>query len=79
MLFLVLAYAGLRWPLVLALGSLLHAAWDGGLHLALEQPVTGAWLPLLCLPFDVLVAAYLAYMTVQDRVDVPRRPVPADR
>ena len=60
-LFSLLAYAGLRRPPVLALGWLLHAAWDGWLHLALEQPVIGAWLPLMCVPYDLLVAAYLAY------------------
>lgn len=56
-----LAYVGLRRPRVLALGWLLHVAWDSGLHLALEQPVVGPWLPLLCLPFDVMVAAYVAH------------------
>ena len=57
----MLAAAGLRWPLVLAAGWLLHMGWDAGLHLAMEQPVIGPWLPLLCIPFDVMVAAYLAY------------------
>ena len=59
-LFTLLAWAGLRQPWLLALGWLLHAGWDGILHLALEQPVIGPWLPLLCLPFDLMVAAYLA-------------------
>ena len=61
LLFSLLAWAGLRQPRLLALGWLLHVGWDGGLHLAIEQPVIGPWLPLLCLPFDTLVAAYLAY------------------
>ena len=60
-LFSTLAAAGLRWPLVLAAGWLLHMGWDAGLHLALEQPVIGQWLPLICIPFDVMVAAYLAF------------------
>ena len=60
-LFSLLAWAGLRQPRLLVLGWLLHVGWDGGLHLAVEQPVIGPWLPLLCLPFDLLVAAYLAY------------------
>lgn len=59
-LFTLLAWFGLERPGVLAIGWLLHAAWDGGLHLAIEQPVIGSWLPLLCLPFDLMVAAWLA-------------------
>ncbi|MCE2542817.1 MAG: hypothetical protein J4F30_05210 [Acidobacteria bacterium] len=66
-IFSLLAYAGLRWPRLLALGWLLHAGWDGGLHLALEQPVIGPWLPLLCLPYDAMVAAYLAYADNRQR------------
>ena len=61
-LFTLLAWSGLRRPAVLALGWLLHAAWDGALHLAIEQPVIGPWLPLLCLPFDLLVAAWLTHV-----------------
>ncbi|MXY16811.1 MAG: hypothetical protein F4057_10555 [Acidobacteria bacterium] len=66
-LFSLLAWAGLRRPALLALGWFLHVGWDGGLHLALEQPVIGPWLPLLCLPFDLLVAAYLAYASSGQR------------
>ena len=66
-LFSLLAWAGLRRPVLLALGWFLHVGWDGGLHLALEQPVIGPWLPLLCLPFDLLVAAYLAYASSGQR------------
>ena len=61
-LFTLLAWSGLRRPAVLALGWLLHATWDGALHLAIEQPVIGPWLPLLCLPFDLLVAAWLTHV-----------------
>ena len=61
-LFTLLAWSGLRRPAVLALGWLLHAVWDGALHLAVEQPVIGPWLPLLCLPFDLLAAAWLMYV-----------------
>lgn len=70
-LFALLAWGGLRRPMLLALGWLLHAGWDGGLHLALEQPVIGRWLPLLCLPFDGLVAAYLAYAAAAARSSAP--------
>ena len=66
-LFSVLAAAGLRWPLVLAAGWLLHMGWDAGLHLAMEQPVVGRWLPLICIPFDVMVAAYLALTALAER------------
>lgn len=59
-LFALLAWSGLRRPAVLAFGWLLHVAWDAGLHLAIEQPVIGLWLPLLCIPFDLMVAAWLA-------------------
>ena len=61
-LFSLLAWGGVRQPMVLAVGWLLHAAWDGGLHLALEQPVVGPWLPLLCLPYDGMLAGYLAFI-----------------
>ena len=45
---------------MLAAGWLLHLGWDTGLHLAIEQPVVGRWLPLLCIPIDLMVAVYLA-------------------
>ena len=67
LLFSLLAWAGLRRPRVLALGWLLHMGWDAGLHLAMEQPVIGPWLPLLCIPYDVMVAAYLAYAAASVR------------
>lgn len=60
-LYATLAFAGLRRPRLLALGWLLHVGWDAGLHLLLDQPVIGPWLPLLCLPFDTMVAAYLTW------------------
>ena len=79
-LFILLAWIGLRHPLVLALGWLVHLAWDVGLHLAIEQPVVGAWLPQLCIPFDALVAAYLAYATLnadsRDALAAPDRASP---
>ena len=37
------------------------------MHLAMEQPVIGPWLPLLCLPFDLIVATYLVYEASQHR------------
>ena len=66
-LYSALAYAGLRRPPLLALGWLLHVGWDAGLHLAFDQPVIGPWLPLACLPFDCMVAAYLSYADSRQR------------
>ncbi len=66
-LFSLLACAGVRWPLVLGLGWVLHAGWDAGLHLAIEQPVIGPWYLLMCLAFDPIVAGYLAYAYVRRR------------
>ena len=71
-LFALLAWSGLRRPAVLALGWLLHVAWDAGLHLAMEQPVIGPWLPLLCIPFDLMVAVWLAYQPVVEPRVAPR-------
>ena len=67
LLYSALALAGLRRPRLLALGWLLHVARGTGLHLALDQPVIGSWLPLACLPFDCMVAAYLAYAERRQR------------
>ena len=69
-LFSLLAWVGMRRPIVLAVGWLLHAAWDGGLHLALEQPVVGPWLPLLCLPYDGILAGYLAFIALRRSPEV---------
>ena len=70
-LFTGLAFAGLQRPSALALGWYLHVGWDVGLHLLMEQPVIGIWLPLLCLPFDLMVASYLARKSTRrlDRVE----------
>jgi hypothetical protein len=59
-LFVGLAWLGLRhstwW---LALGWVAHAGWDVGLHLDRAQPVVGAWYPLLCIGFDLVVAGFV--------------------
>lgn len=67
-LFSALAAFGLRWPIGLAAGWLLHMGWDAGLHLAIEQPVIGPWLPLVCIPFDLMVAGYLALPSTTRRL-----------
>jgi hypothetical protein len=55
-----LAWLGLRgsswW---LSLGWVAHVGWDVGLHLDRSQPLVGAWYPLLCVGFDLVVAGFL--------------------
>lgn len=55
-----LAWLGLRAsPWWLTLGWVTHVAWDIGLHLDRAQGVVGAWYPLLCVGFDLVVAGFL--------------------
>ena len=55
-----LAWLGLRVsPWWLALGWVGHVGWDVGLHLERAQPLVGAWYPLFCVGFDLVVAGYL--------------------
>jgi hypothetical protein len=59
-LFAPLAWLGLRVsPWCLTVGWMAHVGWDVGLHLDRAQPVVGAWYPLLCVGFDLVVAGYL--------------------
>lgn len=59
-LFTGLAWLGLRVSLWwLALGWMAHVGWDIGLHLDRTQPLVGAWYPLSCLGFDLVVAGFL--------------------
>jgi hypothetical protein len=59
-LFSGVAWLGLRVSLWwLALGWVAHVGWDVGLHLDRTQPVVGAWYPLACVGFDLVVAGYL--------------------
>jgi hypothetical protein len=59
-LFGCLAWLGLRasrwW---LAMGWVAHVGWDVGLHLDRAQAVVGAWYPLLCVGFDLVVAGFV--------------------
>ena len=58
-------FAGLAWLGVqsarwwLALGWAAHVGWDVGLHLDRAQPLVGAWYPLFCVGFDLIVAGFL--------------------
>jgi hypothetical protein len=54
-----IAWLGLRRPGWLALGWTAHVVWDVALHLERAQPVVGAWYPLACIGFDLIVAGYL--------------------
>lgn len=67
-LFAGLAWLGLRhsswW---LALGWVAHAGWDVALHLDRAQPVVGAWYPLLCVGFDLVVAGFLLSGAITSR------------
>jgi hypothetical protein len=67
-----LAWLGLRasrwW---LATGWVAHVGWDVGLHLDRAQAVVGAWYPLLCVGFDLVVAGF-----VLSEVLAPRRSRP---
>jgi hypothetical protein len=59
-LFASVAWLGLRasrwW---LAVGWVAHVTWDVGLHLDRAQAVVGAWYPLLCVGFDLVVAGFV--------------------
>lgn len=58
--FAVLAWLGLRHsPWWLVLGWIAHAGWDIALHLDRAQPLVGAWYPLSCIGFDLIVAGFL--------------------
>jgi hypothetical protein len=54
-----IAWLGLRRPGWLALGWTAHVVWDVALHLERAQPVVGAWYPLACIGFDLVMAGFL--------------------
>lgn len=43
----------------LALGWMAHVVWDVALHLDRAQPLVGAWYPLGCVGFDLIVAGFV--------------------
>lgn len=60
-LFAVLGWHSSRWWLMV--GWLLHPVWDLGLHFYERgASFTPAWYVLMCLSFDLLVAAYIGGM-----------------
>jgi hypothetical protein len=58
-----LAWLGLRHSLLwLSAGWALHPVWDVGVHLIGSGAVFApAWYALICVTFDLLVAAYIAF------------------
>ena len=65
MLFTSFAVLGLRWSLILAVGWVLHAAWDFALH---PMPATSWvpwWFPPLCIGFDITLGAWIAARTIR--------------
>jgi Family of unknown function (DUF6010) len=63
-----IAWLGVRRPAWLALGWTAHVAWDVVLHLERAQPVVGAWYPLACIGFDLVVAGFLLNAAVPSAV-----------
>ena len=59
-----IAWLGLRRPGWLALGWMAHVVWDLALHFERAQPVVGAWYPLVCIGFDLVVAGFLLHAAV---------------
>jgi hypothetical protein len=59
-LFSSVALLGLRIGLwALALGWAAHAAWDVLLHKFLDARFVPEWYPVMCIGFDLLLAAYM--------------------
>ncbi|HTE46019.1 MAG TPA: DUF6010 family protein [Gemmatimonadaceae bacterium] len=49
-----------RWPALLALGWIAHAAWDLHFHYANGPAFAPSWYALFCVGFDVAVGGYIA-------------------
>jgi hypothetical protein len=73
----LLPYAGFAWlstrsPWWLAAGWLAHAGWDTGLHLVAGTPAfVPGWYPAVCMGFDGLVAATIAWRMWTRRTSAP--------
>lgn len=60
-LYTAFALLGLRYsPWFLALGWLAHVGWDIGVH-GDHTAYVPSWYPLLCLVYDLVIAAYIIY------------------
>lgn len=60
-----LAWLGVRRPSLLALGWLLHAGWDIGVHCDAPEGLVPGWYRWACLGFDVAAALYLVRLSVR--------------
>jgi hypothetical protein len=49
-----------RWPVLLALGWVLHPVWDLAFHFAGGPAYSPAWYALFCVGFDLPVGGYVA-------------------
>lgn len=59
--FTLLAVLGLKLSIwLLAAGWALHGLWDALLHVAHHEHFFPEWYPVICLGFDLIVAAYIA-------------------
>ncbi len=68
----VVAVAGdRRWPALLAAGWALHVAWDVVPHVLIQQSYIGAWYPMLCISFDLVVAGYVGWRVARHPVMQP--------
>ena len=67
------AWLGHRRPGWLALGWTAHVGWDVWLHLDRAQPLVGAWYPLLCVGFDLIVAGVLVALALPPGAPRPSR------
>ena len=60
-----LAVLGLRRPLVLATGWALHVSWDVLLHPIGDTSYAPWWYPVLCIGFDLVVAAAILRLKIE--------------
>ncbi|HEY7482780.1 MAG TPA: DUF6010 family protein [Gemmatimonadales bacterium] len=62
----VVAWLGLRIsPWLLALGWTAHVFWDVAFHVDQPQTLIGAWYPLGCVGFDLIVAGALLRLSLR--------------
>jgi hypothetical protein len=60
-IFVVAAVLGTRrWPALLALGWITHAAWDLFFHYASGPAFAPVWYAFFCVGFDLVLGGYVA-------------------
>lgn len=61
-IFAPLAVWGLkRSPWFLVAGWAGHTVWDAGLHFAGDTPFVPRWYPVVCITYDLIIAASIAF------------------